>query len=103
MGKVSGLWCPVGIVRRRLTADQLPEWPVKGHWVKTWTVHDLQSATPDQAIAIGNVDGIVLDETILGPVLAVLENCGMLMDLPPRQWAKRVTYRTPTREDGYPE
>ena len=61
----------------------------------------MESATPDQPIALGNVDGgIVLDEAILGPVLEILENCGLLMDIPERRSAKRAAWRELAEAEG---
>ena len=99
MGKVSGLWCPVGDRKRRVIADQPVTWPVKGHWVKTWTVHDMNSATPDMPLAVGSIDGIVLSEEIFGPVMDILETAGLLMDLPERTWAKCAKWRHADPED----
>lgn len=95
LGSASGLWCPVVPGRRRLASNQFPLFPPRGHWSRTWTVHDTESETPDVPIAIGSLDWIELNEDIFGPVLEVIEAAGLLMDLDERQPAKRVAWRKP--------
>src|SRR5688572_5457807 len=94
-GAASGLWCPVVRRRHRLSSNQFPMFPPRGHWARSWTVHDLESEDPEKPIAVGNIDSIELDEEIFGKVMDVLKASFDLMDVAGREEAKRANWRRP--------
>ena len=81
--QTSGLWCPEHPKLRAYNTTKVAGgrqyrlFPIRGHWVYRWTVHDEDAPNPNQPIAIATIKGIELDDASFGDLLDAIEAGGL--------------------------